>query len=209
MLRNSIVYQKVTVRLIVTVLLVCGVNGICHSQNVPVAADLSTVQVLREDQIYTKAIRSVMWIITSDGGQASGALIDKRLKLAVTNEHVTKNNVSVVVVFPVRDGNGKLISDRSFYVDESNLGVLSRLGYATEGRVIAENPQRDLAIVQLVGIPETAREIDHDFNYHAYRDMKDRAPVDILGNPGGRDLWRWTAGRFQAVSRVGAATHKC
>ena len=47
-------------------------------------------------------------------------------------------------------------------------------------------------------MPETAREIDHDFTYHAYRNMKTRDPVDILGNPGGRDLWRWTAGRYQA-----------
>ena len=196
---NSILYRKLIVVTLATVLLICGVQGICYSQKVPVDADLSVAKVLSEDQIYAKAIRSVMWIITSDGGQASGVLIDKKRKLAVTNEHVTRNNTSVVVVFPVRDGNGKLISDRNFYVDENNIGVLSQLGYATEGRVVAEDPKRDLAIVQLVGTPETAREIEHDFTYHVYRDMEKREPVDILGNPGGRDLWRWTAGRFQGV----------
>ena len=198
-MKNLIFYRKVTVQLILTVLLVCGVQGICYSQEAPVDVDLSIAKFLSEDQIYAKAIRSVMWIITPDGGEASGVLIDKKRKLAVTNEHVTKNNTSVIVVFPVRDGNGKLISDRSFYVNENHIGVLSKLGYATEGRVVAEDPKRDLAIVQLVGIPETAREIDHDFTYHEYRNMKERDPVDILGNPGGRDLWRWTAGRFQGV----------
>lgn len=198
-MRNLILYRKIFVLVLVNVLLVCGVPGICYSQEVPVDAHLSTTKALSEDQIYAKAIRSVMWIITPDGGEASGVLINKKRKLAVTNEHVTRNNTSVVVVFPVRDGNGKLISDRSFYVNENNIGVLSQLGYATEGRVIAEDPKRDLAIVQLVGMPETAREIEHDFTYHVYRNMKVRDPVDILGNPGGRDLWRWTAGRFQGV----------
>lgn len=197
-MRNLIV--KVIVSILATILLVCGVQSTGYGQKNLVDAGISTAQILREDQIYDKAIRSVMWIITLDGRQASGVLVDKKRKLAVTNEHVTKNNRSVVVVFPVRDGNGNLISDRSFYVDESHLKVLSRLGYATEGRVIAESPKRDLAIVQLVGIPETARAIDHDFSHHAYLDMNARDPVDILGNPGGRDLWRWTAGRFQAVS---------
>lgn len=154
------------------------------------------IRVLQEDPIYTKSIRSVMWIVTNDG-QASGVLINKGLRLAVTNEHVTKGNVWVDVFFPVRDRNDKLISNRKFYADSRNRGILYQLGYYTRGRVVAENSHTDLAIVELDAIPETSREIDHDFDYHVYRDMNRNDPVDILGNPGGRDLWRWKAGRFQ------------
>ena len=155
------------------------------------------IRELRENPIYTKAIRSVMWIVTNEG-QASGVLINKNLKLAVTNEHVTKGNVWVDVFFPVRDRNNKLISKRHFYADRRNRGILYQLGYYTRGRVVAEDSYADLAIIELDGIPETSREIDHNFNYHAYRYMNVNETVDILGNPGGRDLWRWKAGRFQA-----------
>ena len=155
------------------------------------------IRVLQEDPIYTKSIRSVMWIVTNEG-QASGVLIDKESRLAVTNEHVTKGNVWVDVFFPVRDRNNKLIGKRSFYEDKRNRGVLYQLGYYTRGRVVAEDSQYDLAIVELDAIPETSREIDHNFNYHVSRYMNKNESVIILGNPGGRDLWRWKAGRFQS-----------
>ena len=144
------------------------------------------IRELYENPVYTKAIRSVMWIVTNEG-QASGVLIDKDLRLAVTNEHVTKGNVWVDVFFPVRDRNEKLISKRSFYADRRNRRILYQLGYYTRGRVVAEDANSDLAIIELDGIPETSREIDHNFNYHVYRDMNSGDAVDIFGNPGGRD----------------------
>ena len=151
--------------------------------------------------MYDEAIRSVMWIITDDG-QASGVLIEKENGdgLAVTNEHVTKDHTEVRVVFPVRDAYGNLIGERKFYADESNRGVLERLGYATIGRVIAVDSENDLAMVHISGLPEIARPISHDFKNYAYRGMKSSDPVHILGNPKGRDLWRWTAGHFQGVN---------
>ena len=182
-MKNLTMYRKGFVLSLVMVLLTFG-----YSQ----AEELSV------DHTYDKAIRSVMWIITDDA-YASGVLIDKGDKFAVTNEHVTKNHASVRVVFPVRDAHGNLISERDFYVDESNRKVLERLGYAIKGRVIAEDSKRDLAIIHLSGVPETAHEIDHDFSNHPYREMEHRDPVDILGNPGGRKLWQWTAGRFREV----------
>ena len=194
-MKNSIAYRKGIVLILATVFWVFGLQGVGYSQ-----VDMATVQVSSGEQIYAKAIRSVMWIITDDA-QASAVLIDKKRKFAVTNEHVTKNHAFVRVVFPVRDASGALVSERNFYVDRSKQGVLERLGYATKGRVIAEDAKRDLAIVQLEGIPETAREIDHDFNNQTYYEMKHREPVAILGNPGGRDLWRWTAGHFGEINQ--------
>ena len=71
--------------------------------------------------------------------------------------------------------------------------------------VVAEDSQYDLAIVELDAIPETSREIDHNFNYHVSRYMNKDESVVILGNPGGRDLWRWKSGRFQ--SDLGTRLH--
>lgn len=154
----------------------------------------------QEDAIYTKAIPSVMWIVTNDG-QASGVLIDKELRLAATNEHVTEGNVWVDVFFPVRDRNDRFIDKRHFYADQRNRGILHQLGYYTRGRVIAEDPDTDLAIVELDGLPETAREIDYNPNVPPYLFMNVDDPVYILGNPGGRDLWRPKAGHFQKFNK--------
>jgi hypothetical protein len=158
------------------------------------------VRELRKDPTYIKTIRSVMWIVT-DEGQASGVLIDKELKLAVTNEHVTKKNVWVDVFFPLHNRNQKLISKRHFYADRRNRAVLYQLGYYTRGRVVARDPDMDLAIVELDGLPEIAREIDSNFSKPPYLFMNVDEPVYILGNPGGRDLWRPKAGHFQKFKK--------
>lgn len=157
---------------------------------------------LDPSKTYDEVIRSVMWLIADDG-QASGVLLtatENGNGLALTSEHFTEGHKKIDVVFPIRDAKGKLIGEREFYVAKSNRGVLKRLGYATIGRVIAEDSVNDLAIVHVEGLPETARPISHDFDNHAYRGMKSSDPVHILGNPGGRDLWRWTAGFFQGVN---------
>ncbi len=156
---------------------------------------------LTVNQIYDKAIRSVVWII-GDDVQASGVLIDKELKLVVTNEHVVGTDENLVVLFPATDKDGNLIEERDFYLNalrnDIAREVLIRLGYATVGRVVAKNPETDLAILELEGIAETALEIDHNFRHVGFQiNMKDN--VHILGNPGKLKLWRWTLGMFQGV----------
>ena len=153
---------------------------------------------LSAPQIYNRAMNSVLWIITPDErsggvGLGSGVLIDKERQLAVTNAHVTDNAESVIVFFPKRDQNGTLIKNQEYYVN--NMGWLESRGYATQGRVIAENVRSDLAIIQLDRLPTTAREIAHDFDLQIEASMKRGDKVHILGNPGNR-LWNWTQGSF-------------
>ena len=173
--------------------------------------DLATPQELRVDQIYDKVIRSVVWVVTPDL-QGSGVLIDTDLRIVVTNHHVTNRSKLIWVFFPVRDLNGDLIEDRDFYLNKNNLGMLRRLGYATLGRIIAEAPNTDLAIVQLDGLPETARKIKYDFSYPVHLRMNKNDRVQIFGNPGDLNLWRWTAGFFQVVDQgllhINAGTYK-
>ena len=147
---------------------------------------------LPAQQIYDQAINSVLWIITSDAA-GSGVLIDKERQLAVTNAHVTNHAEWVDVFFAYRNWNGNLIKNQEYYVN--NMPRLESLGYATRGRVIAENFGSDLAIIQLDRLPPTASEIAHDFNAQLAASMKRGDKVHILGNPGNR-MWNWTQGSF-------------
>lgn len=153
---------------------------------------------LSAPQIYNQAMNSVLWIITPDErsggvGLGSGVLIDKERQLAVTNAHVTDNAEWVTVFFPWREQDGTLIKNQEYYVN--NMWRLESRGYATQGRVIAENFGSDLAIIQLDRLPPIAREIAHDFGFQIEASMKRGDKVHILGNPGNR-LWNWTQGSF-------------
>ena len=143
------------------------------------------------NQVYDNAIRSVMWMVNPDISEGSGALLDKKFRLAITNAHVTGIQNTIDVYFPAPDEKGEFIKDRNFYL--TSKGVLKRLGYYTKGHVVARNEKTDLAIIRLDGLPETAREVDWDFTTPTTNagDL-----VYILGNPGGQDLWRWTLGEF-------------
>ena len=152
---------------------------------------------LTPDQIYDRTMQSVVWILNLDeNSEGSGVLIDRERKLIVTNQHVIKNADWVFVSFPVPDRNGELIGSRDYYL--TNYEALLITDYATWGRVIAKNPNRDLAIVQLDSIPPTAREVSHNFGVDLSRNVRRSDPVHILGNPGKLDLWRWTVGLFHA-----------
>ena len=167
-------------------------NGSSHTvmgQNRP---DLSA------QQIYNQAIHSVVLILTNEGS-GSGVLIDKERRLVVTNQHVTGPAATVSVIFPYRDRNNELIKDVGFYAD--NVEWLVDNNYATGGRVIAQNVENDLAIVQLNWLPWTAREIQHDFSQNVEDSMERGDKVHILGNPGER-LWNWTQGTFLRPRQV-------
>lgn len=200
---NSILYRKVIVLTLATTLLMFSLQSVSYGQDIVIKRRgvdvLLGEQELSVNQIYDKAIRSVIWIVTPDSGQGSGVLIDKELRYAVTNEHVVGEHESVIVFFPVSDKNGKLIEDRDFYANENNIDILERLGYVTMGRVVETDSESDLAILELAGLPETALEIEHDFSYYRHHYMNKNAPVHVLGNPGNLKLWRWTGGFFDSI----------
>ena len=157
---------------------------------------------LPAQHIYDQTIHSVVWIYTQNGnqiGKGSGVLIDKARQLVVTNEHVVRNTERIVVFFPFRDANGHLKKEEDFY--RNNLEWLARNGYATRARVITQNVRNDLAIIQLEWLPQSAREIQHDFGQNVEDDMRRSDTVHILGNPGGQ-LWQWTQGTFVSDGRT-------
>ena len=183
-------HQNIIVFILAIALLVSGAQGVSYAQN------------LAANQIYAEAMHSVVWINnTTDASQGSGVLIDKDKRFVVTNEHVIENAKWVEVYFPVPDLDGTLIKNREYY--EMNYGFLERLGYATSGRVIAKDSIQDLAIVELTGLPATAREISHNFNPLLPLTPLVGGTVHILGNPGVLNLWRWTPGLYQGLDADG------
>ena len=161
------------------------------------AAECPVDMNLPVDQIYEQAMQSVVWIKNLDNdSQGSGVLIDEDRKLVVTNEHVTDGAGFVFVSFPVTGTDGELIGDREYY--NTNWLSLALNGYGSRARVIAEDADRDLAILQLDFLPENSRSIRHDFTTDLSRSVSRNEVVHILGNPGGQNLWRWTLGLFKS-----------
>ena len=82
--------------------------------------------------------------------------------------------------------------------------MLRRLGYVTNGRVVAEDREADVAIIRPDGLPKAARwftfekkDLDTK-NTDVYGDMMPGEEVHIFGHPQDRELnWEWDAGHFR------------
>ena len=196
-MKSLILYRKVIVFALGTVLLAFGIQGIGYSQ---------LAQKMDEQTSY------VTWIVTTDGS-GSGVLIEKDLKHVVTNAHVVDNDKEVLVYFAVRDSSGNIIRARPFYKNKEHRRTLNRLGFVTRGRVIAKNDPEtapDLALIELDGLPETAKEfsfndfisLSSDHSKIAYPKMTEENPiVYIFGHPANRPLWQGKAGEFIRYDR--------
>lgn len=98
--------------------------------------------------IYKRSIRSVVWVFQPTGGgkarTGSGTLIDTKDRLIITNYHVVGNDPTAFVMFPVLDKNGNPINNKDEYVN------LVRTNRAPKGKILATDPKRDLALIQIV-----------------------------------------------------------
>ncbi len=125
-MKNLSLYIKVFVLTLAIVFGSLSVQSIGYSQDTePFFIQTVPSPELSVDEIYDKTIKSLVWIVSNVNQnnsmlQGSGVLIDKELRLAVTNHHVVKDNVEVAVFFPVRDKQGVLIDERNFYLNKNN-----------------------------------------------------------------------------------------
>jgi tetratricopeptide (TPR) repeat protein len=149
---------------------------------------------LGKAQIQDMGMRASAWVVAlspHERGQASmgtGALVlaDGKGGFVITNAHVVGKKKEVRVTFPWFKG-GQAPTDRKFYGREMPL----------EGTVVALDPDRDLALIQVGLVP------------HGIRPLKlareSPAPgehVYLVGNPGAEQLL-WRANEA-TVKRVGA-----
>src|SRR5262249_8014444 len=97
--------------------------------------------------IYQHVLKSTAWILTKmrqATAMGTGTLIDKKNRLVLTNYHVVHGQLDMVVFFPVYK-NGKLVSERSVYLEQ----VKNRAIDVVHAKVIDQDTRRDLALIQV------------------------------------------------------------
>jgi tetratricopeptide (TPR) repeat protein len=119
------------------------------------------------------------------GGSGSGWVVDRKLKLVVTNHHVVENEETVLVFFPLYK-DGKLVVERKAYRDERGV----------RGKVLDTDTARDLAVIQLIdALPDGVVELPLASESP---DPADR--VHSIGNPAASDaLWVYSSGTVRQV----------
>jgi hypothetical protein len=176
-------------RLLSVALVLCALAGLSSAQ--PQALE-----------VYDRCIDGVVYIETviregffrDETAQGSGFLVDRQRKLVVTNYHVTQEKDKIVAFFPVREF-GDIIDNPKYYAD--NLPRLVKNRTISKARIIAQDKDKDLAILQLEQIPDSAKELPL-----AKADPREQDTLHVLGNPAGRPLWRWAAGTQPAVEQI-------
>jgi S1-C subfamily serine protease len=149
------------------------------------------------EKIYKQTLKSAVWLITAKGtgkslsvATGTGSVVDVKRHLILTNYHVIGDDDKVRALFPVLQ-KGKLIAERDFYYEQ-----LKNKKYFS-GKVVAKDKKRDLALIQLEGLPEgvMAMRLARDSVGPGQR-------VHSVGNPGGSGaLWVYTSGTVRQVYR--------
>lgn len=144
-------------------------------------------------KVYNKLLPSTVWIQVNRGrngyARGSGALIDRRRRLVLTNYHVVGDADRAVVLFP-HFRNGRLVAERDYY--------LRRLRQdAIKAKVVARDERADLALIELDDLPENARSLPL-----AQASVSPGESVHSIGNPGASGaLWVYTRGKVRQVYR--------
>ncbi len=189
-------YRKIYVLALISLFLICVVQGIGYSQEVPVIPH----EVMSASEMRKNVLPTVV-LIRSKDGSGSGVVIQSPSGKAfvLTNEHVTNGSDQVEVYFLAYDLNLNEIRDKEFYLGYYST-LLRRLGYVTDGRVVAENKEADVAIIRPAGLPKTAKQFLLK-NVNVYDDMKKGDQVHFFGHPADQGLlWQWNAGHFQGYN---------
>lgn len=140
--------------------------------------------------IYRRSVHGIVWIVNKVGlfseRHGSGFLIDKERQLVMTCHHLIEGKWFADVYFPSTDADGDLICDPDFYKGNR---TLREQGYATVGRVVAFDAQKDLAILHVNKVPRSAVELKT-----AFRDPDQNESLHVIGHPGDRMLWSYCPG---------------
>jgi tetratricopeptide (TPR) repeat protein len=142
------------------------------------------------EEIYQQTLRSTAWVRVSQDNKSAkmgtGFLVDRHRKLLVTNQHVVDNREMVEVVFPLYHG-GVALADKKNYI---------RNDRPIRGWVLAADPKRDLAVIELEVVPYAATPIKF-----AADSLCPGERVHLVGNPGTSELlWAYNSGTVHQVS---------
>lgn len=173
-------FLKIAALALIVGLAVGGGSGVARA-NAPVG-DSST--------IYKQTLPGIAWVVSEiKGGTGTGTgwVIDKKNRLLVTNHHVIDRSKRVVVFFPEQK-NGKTVAERDWYAEN---------GKPIPAKVIASDPTKDLAILQVDRIPESAVELKL-----ATESPEPGEVVHTVGNSGSSGaLWVYSSSNVRQVYR--------
>ena len=126
-------------------------------------------------------------LILTRNALGSGFLVDRQNGLVLTNYHVVEENGSVDVLFPAIN-NLKAIVSKEYYFKKAP---------RIQGRVIARDPLRDLAAVQLA-VPYEVPELPL-----AKESPRPGDATSMVGNPGDATrVWVWAPGEVKELKQV-------
>jgi S1-C subfamily serine protease len=142
-------------------------------------------------KVYQDTLKSTVWVVSNRGqgrvATGSGALIDRRRQLVLTNYHVVGDVDRATVYFPDFRG-GKLVAERDYYRERAReLGI--------RGHVVARDKRADLALIQIDRVPDGAQALPL-----SSEGVSPGQTVHSIGNPGGSGaLWVYTPGKVRQV----------
>ncbi|HBI45149.1 MAG TPA: hypothetical protein DDY78_20170 [Planctomycetales bacterium] len=146
-------------------------------------------------EVYRQGLRSFALVRTDRERRFSGWLFDRSRRLLLTTAEAVGKHETVDVVFPIYQGS-TVVSDAAAYRDEPRR--LKEKGALTTGTVLAADARRNLAVLELESVPESAVE--------ARFAMDSPVPGDslhALSNPNRLDvLWVYTACAVRQLARA-------
>jgi tetratricopeptide (TPR) repeat protein len=145
--------------------------------------------------VYRRGLRSLALVRGEGDARASGWLLDRERRLLVTTAEAVEKREAVEVVFPVFRG-GEAVADAAAYREAP--GVLKDRHALTTGVVLASDARRNLAVLELAELPETAEEARL-----AAAPPEPGAPLHVLSSPARLEvLWAYTAGAVRQRGRA-------
>ena len=124
------------------------------------------------EEIYEKFANSVVYIENKkDKGSGSGFVINHNGLKIITNWHVVETAKNVTICLKTKNLNR--VCDTDYYT----------------GKVVKRNKQKDLAMIEVKGLPSTLRPVV----YGSYKDVKIGQTAFAIGHPDGL-VWTFTNG---------------
>jgi S1-C subfamily serine protease/Tfp pilus assembly protein PilF len=147
-------------------------------------------------EVYRQALRSVAVVRTSSSsGRGTAWVLDRGRGLLVTSATAVGAPDFVDVLFPFRT-DGRTVAEATFYRD--HLRELRDGGRARRGRVLARDAGRNLALVEVDGLPDDTADLRL-----ADEPPEPGARLHTLGNPNSVEaLWVYAAGSVRQLGRT-------
>jgi S1-C subfamily serine protease len=159
------------------------------------------------EQVYDRMVRSTTLILGKDG-LGSGVLVHRARRLVVTNDHVVEGSPDrLLVAFALYDSAGDLVTDFAKYREFTNKlrQAQGPPAYIRKADVLARKPGKDLALLQLDSVPDSARSLRL-----SAKPAATGSRVFTVGNSGAGGsnmLWRYTTGNVRGRSNQTVRLH--